>query len=111
MITLRGVVFEFDKSVLTAGAKDTLQRAVAILKEHGDMRVEIQGHTDSVGSEGYNQKLSERRAASVKAYLTSQGIAANRMSTRGFGKDQPIAVNSTAEGRALNRRVVIIQLQ
>ena len=103
-------MFEFDKSALTAGAKDSLQQAVTIMKDHGDIRVEIQGHTDSKGSDQYNQALSERRANSVKAYLVSQGIAESRISTRGFGESQPIATNDTAEGRGLNRRVMIIQV-
>ena len=110
LLTLRGVVFEFDKSVLTRGAKDTLQQAVTIMKDHPEIRVEIQGHTDWIGSDKYNQGLSERRANSVKAYLVSQGISESRISTRGFGKSQPIATNDTAEGRALNRRVMIIEL-
>src|SRR6185369_4260421 len=99
-----GNVFEFDHSDLTAGAKDTLQRAVAILKDHPEANVEIQGHTDSKGSDKYNQALSERRANSVKAYLVSQGISASRITTIGYGESQPAASNETAAGRAINRR-------
>lgn len=104
-------MFEFDKSVLTAGARDTLQRAVALLKEHMDANVEIQGHTDSRGSDTYNQALSERRAMSVKDYLVSQGISASRITTQGFGESKPAATNDTAAGRAINRRVVIIEIR
>ena len=111
LLTLRGAVFQFDKSALTAGAKDSLQRAVALLKEFPDANVEIQGHTDNVGTDKYNMALSERRAAVVKAYLVSQGIAASRISTEGCGESQPVATNSTAAGRALNRRVVIIEIR
>ena len=110
-MTLTGNVFEFDHSDLTAGAKDTLQRAVALLKDHMDAYVEITGHTDSKGSDAYNQALSERRALSVKNYLVSQGIAANRITTAGAGESQPVTTNATAAGRAINRRVVIIEIR
>jgi len=109
------VLFEFDKATLTRGAKDTLGVAVRYLKEHDDVRVEIQGHTDSKGSEEYNMKLGMRRAESVKAYLGTQGIKTDRISTRSFGKTQPVADNElnghdNPAGRALNRRVVIIEV-
>ncbi len=111
LLVLRGNVFEFDKSVVTAGARDTLQRAIALLKEFPAANVEIQGHTDSRGSDAYNMALSERRAQAVKDYLVSQGIAASRITTQGFGESQPAATNDTAEGRAINRRVVIIEIR
>ena len=116
LFTLKAVLFEFDKSTLTRGAKDTLQVAVNYLRDHGDVHVEIQGHTDSVGTDAYNMALGMRRAESVKAYLGTQGISADRISTRSFGKTQPVADNSKPNGkdnpagRALNRRVVIIEL-
>lgn len=115
LFTLKGVLFEFDKATLTKGAKDTLQVAVRYLKDHGDVHVEIQGHTDSKGTEAYNMKLGERRAESVKAYLGTQGIAADRVTTKSFGESQPVADNERngedyPAGRALNRRVVIIEL-
>lgn len=110
LLTLRGAVFAFDKSNLTVYAKDTLQRAVETLKAYPDAVVEIQGHTDSVGSDMYNQALSERRANSVKAYLVSQGIAERRITTKGFGEGHPVADNGTAKGRAENRRVMIIEI-
>lgn len=110
LMTMRGAHFAFDKSNLTKAAKDTLQQAVAILKEQPDIRIEIQGHTDNVGSDAYNQALSERRAASVKAFLIEQGIAASRITTVGFGESRPVAENDTAAGRALNRRVAIIEI-
>ena len=110
LMTMRGAHFAFDKSNLTKAAKDTLQQAVTILKEQPDIKVEIQGHTDSVGTDAYNQALSERRANSVKAFLVEQGIAASRITTVGFGKSRPVAGNNTAAGRALNRRVAIIEV-
>ena len=78
------------------------------MKDKPDLRVSVEGHTDSVGSVAYNQTLSERRAKTVRDYLVSQGIDASRITTRGFGKSKPIASNDTAEGRAENRRVEII---
>ena len=115
LFTLKGVLFEFDKSTLTKGAKDTLGVAVRYLKDHTDARVEIQGHTDSKGTDEYNMKLGMRRAESVKAYLGTQGIAADRITTKSFGESQPVAENEingkdNPAGRALNRRVVIIEL-
>jgi OmpA-OmpF porin, OOP family len=116
LFTLKAVLFEFDKSTLTRGAKDTLQVAVDYLTSHSDVHVEIQGHTDSVGTDAYNMALGMRRAESVKAYLGTKGISADRVSTRSFGKTQPVADNSKPNGkdnpagRALNRRVVIIEL-
>jgi outer membrane protein OmpA-like peptidoglycan-associated protein len=110
LLTLRGNAFEFDKSSLTAGAKDTLQRVVTTLKNFPDAKIEIQGHTDWIGSEAYNQALSERRANSVRDYLVSQGIAWSRITTIGYGETRPIATNETAAGRAENRRVVIIEV-
>lgn len=110
LLTMRGAHFAFDKSELTTAAKDTLGQAVRLLKEHPEANVEIQGHTDYVGTDAYNQALSERRANSVKAYLVSQGISEGRITTKGFGESQPTADNSTAEGRAENRRVIIIEI-
>jgi len=110
LLILRGTAFAFDKYNLTASAKDSLQMVAASLKATPDAKVEIQGHTDSVGSESYNQALSERRANTVKTYLVSLGIAARRIATRGFGETQPVADNATAAGRAENRRVVIIEV-
>ena len=80
------------------------------LKAYPDAKIEIEGHTDSMGSETYNQALSERRANTVKTYLVSLGIAAGRITTRGFGETQPVADNATAAGRAENRRVIIIEV-
>lgn len=115
LFTLKAVLFEFNSSALTRGAKDTLGVAVTYLKAHEDVHVEIQGHTDSKGSDEYNMKLGLRRAESVKAFLATQGISADRVSTKSFGKSDPVADNEingkdNPVGRALNRRVVIIEL-
>lgn len=104
-IVLRGVNFDFDKDVLTVNAKVILDQVVDALKKRPDIKVEIGGHTDAKGKVPYNQKLSERRAASVKKYLIAEGIAADRMTSVGYGKVVAIADNDTDEGRELNRRV------
>ena len=99
--------FDFDKSVLKPEGRQLLDQ---VAQQAGSIDLETiiaVGHTDGIGTEAYNQKLSERRAASVKAYLVSKGIDPNRIYTEGKGKLQPIATNKTAEGRARNRRVEI----
>lgn len=104
-IDLRGVNFDFDQSTLSNDSRATLDEAVRILNNYPNMSVEVAGHTDSVGTEQYNQGLSERRARAVYKYLTEQGISANRLSGPvGYGELKPIAPNDTAEGRAQNRR-------
>ena len=83
---------------------------VKLLKGYPDLRIEIQGHTDSQGRKDYNLKLSERRAQTVKSFLIIYGIDASRMTTKGYGPDKPVASNETDEGRALNRRVELKKL-
>jgi len=99
--------FDFDKAVLKPAGKAALDDLTGKLK---DMNLEViiaVGHTDSIGTDAYNQKLSVRRAESVKAYLQSKGVEANRIYTEGKGEKQPVATNKTAAGRAKNRRVEI----
>ena len=110
VISLEGVHFGFNEATLTAEAKAILNKAVGLLDKQQKVVVEVAGHTDSVGSEEYNQKLSERRAIAVKAYLESKGITATRLTARGYGETQPVASNDTDAGRALNRRVELIVL-
>ena len=100
-------LFDFDKAVLKPEGKKQLDDMAAKLKEINLEVVVAVGHTDSVGTDAYNQKLSIRRAEAVKAYLVTKGIEANRVYTEGKGKKQPVADNKTAEGRAKNRRVEI----
>lgn len=104
-IVLRGVSFEFDKARLTANAKTILDSVSEAMKSAPNLRVEVGGHTDARGSDEYNQRLSEKRAASVVAYLAGHGVGADRMQARGYGESEPIADNETDEGRELNRRV------
>jgi outer membrane protein OmpA-like peptidoglycan-associated protein len=104
-IVLRGVNFDFDKSNIRPDAAVILDEAVRILGTGGGSSVIIEGHTDWIGTDAYNQGLSERRANSVMEYLADHGVAASRLSTAGFGESRPIASNQTREGRALNRRV------
>ncbi len=109
-IDLKGVNFDYDKSTLRPDAVSILGEAAEILKRYPDLRVEVAGHTDSKGTDAYNQKLSERRATAVYDYLTSQGVAASRLTGPiGYGESRPIAPNTNAdgsdnpEGRAKNR--------
>ncbi len=100
-------LFDFDKSVLKPAGKKSIDDAVAKMAGVDVEIVIATGHTDSVGTDAYNQKLSERRATSVKEYMVSKGVAAAKITTLGKGETQPVATNKTAEGRAKNRRVDI----
>jgi len=100
-------LFDFDKSVVRPDGKKAIDEALAKLGGVDLEMVIATGHTDSVGTEAYNQKLSERRAAAVKAYLVSKGIPSSKVTTIGKGETQPVATNKTKEGRQKNRRVDI----
>ena len=100
-------LFDFDKSVLKPEGKSKLTELIAKLKDVNLEAVVATGHTDSIGKDAYNEKLSVRRAESVKAFLVAGGIAADRVYTSGKGAKQPVADNKTADGRAKNRRVEI----
>jgi OOP family OmpA-OmpF porin len=104
-IVLRGVNFDFNKANIRADAAGILREAASILKENPSLQVSVEGHTDAIGSEQYNLKLSLRRATAVKQYLVKEGVPDSRLSVRGFGKTQPVASNDTEDGRAQNRRV------
>ncbi len=99
------VNFGFDSSNLTASAQANLDKLATVLKNNPDTNINIYGHTDSKGSDTYNQGLSERRAAAVKNYLVSKGVASGRMFTMGMGETDPRSSNDTEAGRAQNRRV------
>lgn len=105
VINLKGVTFEFNKTRLRPDAQTILDWATNILKKYPDMKVEVAGHTDSVGGDSYNQKLSEGRAQAVMQYFTEHGVPADQLTAKGYGETNPIADNKTADGRELNRRV------
>ena len=109
VIDLRGVNFDFDKCTLRSDAVAILNNAVDVLKSN-EIVVSVEGHTDSVGSDAYNQKLSECRANVVKTYLDNNGVAAGKISgSSGSGESKPIASNETDEGRAQNRRTELVR--
>jgi OmpA-OmpF porin, OOP family len=97
--------FDFDESVIKPAAFEYLDHIAEIMQAYPDMHVNVQGHTDSIGSKSYNDALSIRRAQAVKTYLMNKGVQESRLSVEGFGFSRPVASNDTAEGRALNRRV------
>ena len=109
-IVLRGVNFKTDSDELTAESLAILDGVSTTLSENPQIRVMVEGHTDSDGDDAYNKDLSQRRAQSVVNYLSSQGVDANNMIAKGFGEEQPIAGNDTAEGKAENRRVELNRL-
>lgn len=104
-ITLRDINFEFNKATLTSEAKGSLDKVAAGLRGQSTMSLLIEGHTDSVGADTYNLKLSKQRAESARAYLIESGIEGGRLTAAGMGESQPVGSNKTADGRAENRRV------
>jgi outer membrane protein OmpA-like peptidoglycan-associated protein len=110
VVSLSDVLFDFNKATLKPGAREKLSKLAGILLAYpGAYTMSIEGHTDSIGSDEYNQRLSEDRAQSVRSYLEQSGISPGRIaSVRGMGKMMPVATNATAEGRQMNRRVEII---
>ena len=102
-----GILFATGSAELTPTAKTNISKLATILQKYDDTNILIEGHTDSVGATEMNQKLSERRAASVTGLATSLGVVASRFQTVGYGENQPIAPNSSAEGRQQNRRVEV----
>ncbi|MES1244913.1 MAG: OmpA family protein [Acidobacteriota bacterium] len=107
-LPLYGVLFDFNKSSLKPDSEPVLAKAASLLKAKA-FTVEVQGHTDNVGADAYNLQLSEARAASVKAWLVQHGVAADHLSSKGYGKTQPVADNGSDEGRAKNRRVELVK--
>jgi OOP family OmpA-OmpF porin len=103
--TLNGIYFEYDSANLTADSQDAVHDALAILKRHPELVVEIAGHTDSRGTDGYNKSLSQRRADAVRKELVMHGVNASNLTSKGYGEAQPVASNDTDAGRAKNRRV------
>ena len=108
IVNLSDVLFDTGSATLKPATREKLARVAGILLSQPELKLQIEGHTDSVGEEFYNQRLSENRAASVRAYLVSQGIASSAVGTAGFGESQPVASNDTPAGRQQNRRVELI---
>ena len=100
--------FASGKSIIPPEGYSTLDKVVEVLKANKDVKIEIGGHTDAVGSATYNQKLSEARALSVRQYLIQHGVDPARLVSRGYGESKPIAPNTTREGRSQNRRIEFI---
>jgi outer membrane protein OmpA-like peptidoglycan-associated protein len=108
VVTLRDVLFAFNRAELQPGAHQDLDRIARHLEEHPDLTITVEGHTDSVGDTGYNQELSEQRAQAVADYLFAEGVDRSRVSVRGLGESQPVAPNTNLAGRQQNRRVEIV---
>lgn len=101
------VLFDFNSSALRPASRSALREMADVFSRYGDTTIAVEGHTDSVGSDSYNDRLSQRRASSVAGYLSGVGVSTHRLDTVAFGESQPRASNSTASGRQLNRRVEI----
>jgi len=108
IVNMSDVLFDTAKFTLRPLAREKLAKVAGIVSGHPGLRLDVEGHTDSVGGDDYNQQLSEQRGGAVKDYLTEQGMAPTSVSSRGFGKTQPVASNDTAQGRQQNRRVELV---
>jgi outer membrane protein OmpA-like peptidoglycan-associated protein len=108
IVNLSDVLFDTGSTNLRPGAREKLAKIAGILLAHPGLEVQVEGHTDSVGSESYNQRLSEGRASAVHDYLVRQGIPPAVVGTSGFGEDRPVATNGTSAGRQQNRRVELV---
>src|ERR1700676_2127959 len=108
IVNMSDVLFDTGSYTLKPGAREKLAKISGILLAHPGLTMQIEGHTDSVGTDDFNQQLSERRSDSVRDYLAEEGVPASTMSARGFGKTQPVASNDSAEGRQRNRRVELV---
>ncbi len=101
------ILFDFDSAGLRSESRDTLRELAGVLARYPEQSVSVAGHTDATGTDSYNQNLSEQRAAAVKDFLVSQGVPRSRVAAYGYGETRPVASNTTAEGRQLNRRVQV----
>jgi outer membrane protein OmpA-like peptidoglycan-associated protein len=108
IVNMSDVLFDTAKFTLRPEAREKLAKVAGIVAGHPGLRLAVEGYTDNVGGDDYNQQLSERRGSAVRDYLTQQGMQADSVSTRGFGKSQPVASNETASGRQQNRRVELV---
>lgn len=108
IVNMSDVLFDTGKSTLRPGAREKLAKVSGVILGHPGLRLEVEGHTDSVGGDAYNQRLSEQRAAAVRDFLVHENISAASITTKGFGKTQPVVSNDTAAGRQRNRRVELV---
>ena len=108
IVNMNDVLFDTAKYTLRPAAREKLAKISGILLAHPSLKIQVEGHTDSVGGEEYNQRLSEQRAATVRDFLVQNGISMNNVSAVGFGKTRPVATNDTAAGRQQNRRVELV---
>jgi len=108
IVNMSDVLFDTGKYSLRPLAREKLAKVAGIVSGHPGLRLDVEGHTDSVGGDEYNQRLSEQRGAAVRDYLTHEGMAATSVTAKGFGKTQPVASNETAKGRQQNRRVELV---
>jgi outer membrane protein OmpA-like peptidoglycan-associated protein len=108
IVNMSDVLFDTASATLKSGAREKLAKISGILLAHPGLALQIEGHTDSIGSDEYNQQLSEHRADAVRDFLAEQGVAGSAMSAKGFGKTQPVGSNDTADGRQKNRRVELV---
>lgn len=108
VVNMPDVLFDFNKYTLKSAARERLARVSGIVLAYPDLKLEIEGHTDSIGADEYNQTLSEKRAATVRDYLVTSGVSTSNVVARGMGKTDPVADNRSAAGRRLNRRVEMI---
>lgn len=108
IVNMSDVLFDFGKYTLKPGAREKLAKVSGIVLSHPGLKMEVEGHTDSIGSDAYNQKLSEDRANAVRSFLVSQGLNSANITARGYGKTRPVASNATDAGRQQNRRVEMV---
>jgi len=108
IVSMPDVLFDFNKYTLKPEARERLARVSGIVLAYPDLKLQVEGYTDAIGSEEYNQTLSEKRAEAVRDYLVSSGVSMNNVAAQGLGKADPVADNSTSAGRKLNRRVEMI---
>ena len=108
IVNMSDVLFDLNQSTLKPGAKVRLAKVAGIIQAYPDLKLQIEGYTDSTGGLEHNQQLSERRAATVRDFLVAQGVSINNVSAQGFGPSNPVASNSTPQGRQMNRRVDLV---
>jgi outer membrane protein OmpA-like peptidoglycan-associated protein len=108
IVNMSDVLFDSGKYTLKSGAREKLSKVAGILLAYPGLNIEVDGHTDNIGSDEFNQNLSDQRAESVRAYLVAQGVMTGSVTAKGFGKTQPVGTNDTAEGRQINRRVELV---